>query len=213
VLERAFEPFFTTKEAGKGSGLGLSQVYGVARQSGGTVRIRSATGAGTTVEVYLPRALSAPVGAPAETGAGAPGVASRALVLVVDDQPDVREVTVDHLQALGYRTLDAPNGAVALALLGESREIDVLLIDYAMPGQSGIEVMRLAREIRPDLPMILLTGYADTGAVEAEIDAHFVLKKPYRMRDLAARLEFALSGAGRQRRPDSTIVPLTPADP
>jgi PAS domain S-box-containing protein len=211
VLERAFEPFFTTKEAGKGSGLGLSQVYGVARQSGGTVRIRSAPGAGTTVELYLPRALGAPLGRAAESAAGAPAAAGRALVLVVDDQPDVREVTVDHLQALGYRTLDAPNGRIALALLGESREIGALVIDYAMPGQSGIEVMRLAREIRPELPMILLTGYADTRAVEAEIDARFVLKKPYRMRELAARLEFALSGAARHKAPDSNVVPLKPS--
>jgi CheY-like chemotaxis protein len=193
VAARAFEPFFTTKEPGRGSGLGLSQVYGVARQSGGTVRIRSAVGQGTMVELYLPRASDRPVAA--ERGAAEVIAGSRATVIVLDDEPEVREVAVAHLETLGYRAIEAPTGGAALALLESSEPVDLLIVDYAMPGQSGIEIMREARRRRPGLPMLLLTGYADTVVLDRELDAAFVLRKPYRMHELASRVEAVLKSA------------------
>ena len=118
VLAKAFEPFFTTKEVGKGTGLGLSQVYGLARQSGGIARIRSKPGAGTEVEIYLPRAPAAASSALLSEGDGAEGsVRRRGTVLIVDDQEDVREFAAVHLETLGYQTIHAANGRTALDLL------------------------------------------------------------------------------------------------
>ena len=195
VVDRAFEPFFTTKELGKGTGLGLSQVYGLARQSGGTARIRSRQGGGTTVELYLPRAGG-------ELGAGAEGPAAsvvedaqagrRGTVLVVDDQDEVRDVVLAHLEALGYRTVPAANGRLALDLLSESGGgIDALLVDHAMPGLSGLEVIRAAREARRSLPVVLMTGYVDTDALGKRVDGVVLLKKPFRRQELAAALDAA----------------------
>ena len=158
TLAKAFDPFFTTKEVGRGTGLGLSQVYGLARQSGGTARIRSTLGQGTTAEIYLPRAaaLSTETSAEPET---ASSPSHHRTVLVADDQDDVREVIVAHLDALGYRCVAASSGSLALDLLAGGN-IDILLVDYAMPGFSGIEVIRAARETRPGLAVVLTTGYA-----------------------------------------------------
>ncbi len=186
VLAHAFEPFFTTK-AGKGSGLGLSMVYGFAKQSGGSVRIRSAPGAGTTVQLYLPRSL-----APKRDAKGslpAPASAPREIsILVVDDDEDVRAFSASALRDFGYRVFEAGSAADAIAVL-QSQPIDLLFSDIVMPGgMNGFELSREARTIRPDLPVLLTTGYAD-GPGRGDLDARIgVLPKPFRPSDLGNRI-------------------------
>jgi signal transduction histidine kinase len=191
VLARVFEPFFTTKEVGKGSGLGLSQVFGLAKQSGGGVRIDSTPGQGTSVEVYLPRSAMAPkldIAREADLHAAPP--ADRK-VLVVDDDRAVREVTASILGDLGYEVVEAGSGGAALDMLDQHGEIDLLLLDFAMPGMNGAEVAREARLRRPHLPILFITGYADTAALP-QAPAHGILRKPFRQDELAARLKTAL---------------------
>jgi PAS domain S-box-containing protein len=197
VLAKAFEPFFTTKEVGKGSGLGLAQVFGFAKQSGGGVSILSSPGYGTTVKVYLPR-----VGA-AEVQAAGP-VASvvrphtdgpRRTVLLVDDDHDVREVTAALLDSFGYAVVQAESADQALTRL--DTDIDLLLTDFAMPGTNGAELAHLVRRRHPRLPIVFITGYAELGGLDDE--AHMIVQKPYRNDELARTLEQALAGraAGR----------------
>ena len=216
VLAKAFDPFFTTKEMGKGTGLGLSQVYGLARQSGGTARIWSKPGQGTTVEIFLPRADADERGgagtadSAADRSAGAPVRRQRGPVLVVDDQDEVRDVAMAHLEALGYSAVPAADGRLALDRLlarGET-PIDILLVDYAMPGMSGEEVARAARRLRPDLPIVVMTGYADTPAFGEALPADvMILKKPFRMQELAAALE-AAPRAARRAEGGANVIPL-----
>jgi PAS domain S-box-containing protein len=195
VLAKVFEPFFTTKEVGKGSGLGLSQVFGLAKQSGGGVCIDSAPGAGTSVKVYLPRAFARPDLMP-DHAVDAPDASPKdARVLVVDDDSAVREVTASMLTELGYSVVEAGSGGAALDLLDGQGEIDVLLLDFAMPGMNGAEVAREARARRPNVPILFLTGYADA---EALIDAgeDGILRKPFHEKDLATKLRTILRQAG-----------------
>jgi len=191
VLAKVFEPFFTTKEVGKGSGLGLSQVFGLAKQSGGGVRIDSAPGAGTSVRVFLPRAE---VFAEAEAEAQ-PDVAEPRhkdlKVLLVDDDSDVRAVTAGILEDLGYRVVEAGSGNAALDLIERQAEIDLLLVDFAMPGMNGAEVARQVRARRPGLPILFVTGYADTEALPTAGDDD-ILRKPFVEKDLAAKLRSVL---------------------
>src|SRR5258707_13293382 len=163
VRARAFEPFFTTKEVGKGSGLGLSMVHGLAVQSGGNVYIDSRVGHGTTVRLYVPRASSQPA---SEQERQASDILSRgkATGLVVDDDTGVREIAVNALHELGYRTLEAVNGPAALDRLAQGDPIDLLLVDVAMPGMNGVEMVRRARERQPTLRALFATGYADIEA-------------------------------------------------
>ena len=191
VQARAFEPFFTTKELGKGTGLGLSQVYGFVRQSGGAVKLRSAPGRGTTVTIYLPPAPAAPA---AETvdGTTLPAPILHASILVVDDDDDVRDLVVTMLEELGYRVTAAEDGRAALDLLSRNRPFDLLLADVAMPGLSGVDVVRAARA-RGCAPRVLYaTGYADLGAYGPSLEGEDMIRKPYRMTDLAARVDRAL---------------------
>jgi PAS domain S-box-containing protein len=203
VLARACEPFYTTKEPGKGSGLGLAQVYGLARQSGGGLQIKSAVGQGTTVEVYLPRSFAQGEAATELWDGERPrALGSRATVLVVDDQEDVREVTVAHLEALGYQVVQAACGRTALDLLGRNcAGIEVVMADYAMPGMSGIELAQAVRATCPDLPVIIVTGYVDTTGLDGRLENAALLKKPYRMNELGATVEYALQGRGCRRKP------------
>jgi CheY-like chemotaxis protein len=189
VLARVFEPFFTTKDIGKGTGLGLSQVYGLARQSGGTVRIASTPGEGTRVEVVLPRA--APL-ARADVGTPEAPVRRRGTVLVVDDQEEVREVAAAHLEALGYQVVQAASGRAGLEVL-QGSGIDILLVDFAMPGMGGTEVVRAARQRCPGLAVVLMTGYAESDTLGEPLDDVVLLKKPFRMRELGAALDAAPS--------------------
>jgi PAS domain S-box-containing protein len=194
VLEKAFEPFFTTKALGKGTGLGLSQVYGLARQSGGTARITSKLGVGTRVEIYLPRATVR--GERDDIAAGPAAQARRSqTVLVIDDQDDVREVVVGQLEALGHRAVPAADGRLGLELFaasGRAGPIDILLVDYAMPGTTGPEVAHAARRDHPNVPIVIMTGYADARTLVDPLPPGVVLlKKPFRMQQLAAALESA----------------------
>jgi PAS domain S-box-containing protein len=193
VRTRAFEPFFTTKEVGKGSGLGLSMVYGVAAQLGGTVRIDSKVGAGTTVRVYLPRAPIAPAGAAAAAPRDLAPVVPGATILLVDDDRDVRTVTAATLRNLGYRVVESADGPSALERLAELGNVALLLVDLGMPGMDGLEVARRARQLCPGLAVLVSTGYAEDGTFSGPLDHEIVLKKPYRAQDLATHIEDALA--------------------
>jgi len=187
VLARAFEPFFTTKGVGKGSGLGLSMVYGFAKQSGGSLRVRSAVGAGTTVELFLPRSL-APERAAEPIAQASPPASEETSILVVDDDEDVRSLSAEALRDLGYRVLEAGSAADAIALLRD-RPVDLLFSDVVMPGgMNGLELCKEARKIQPGLVVLLTTGYAD-GFERQSRDAQVqVLAKPFRPSDLGERI-------------------------
>jgi signal transduction histidine kinase/ActR/RegA family two-component response regulator len=198
VLARAFDPFFTTKATGHGTGLGLSQVYGIARQSGGTATIESTVGRGTTVRILLPCAIEG-AGVHDRLAASLSDKISpidrtdapRRTVLVIDDDPDVRRFLADTLETLGYAVLKAPDGPSGLDLLQRSRP-DLVLVDYSMPGMNGAEVARAARARRADLPILFASGYADTAVVDAAVGSKAkVLRKPFIIGDLAAALHRA----------------------
>ena len=186
VLARAVEPFFTTKPPGKGSGLGLAQVYGFAQQSGGGVEIETVPGLGTTVRVHLPRAPAA-ASVPLPVAAPQPPEPPRACVLVVDDDATVRDVTMTMLQDAGYAAIQAESGAAALTALQTATRVDMLLADFAMPGMSGTELARAVRAAWPDLPILFITGYADAGMFEG-LDRAMLLRKPFRSGELVARV-------------------------
>jgi PAS domain S-box-containing protein len=202
VAAKAFEPFFTTKEIGKGSGLGLAQVQGVVRQFGGTVRLRSAVGAGTTVEVFLPRAKEPVRQVEEEDGTTVQAPVAGTRVLVVDDEEDVRAVAVTFLQEAGYAVREAASGLDALREL-EDGPVELMLVDYAMAGMSGTEFVRLARLRWPDLPAVYITGNADplgTGGANPE---DRVLAKPYSQDMLLAAVRETLE---RRRPPPARPV-------
>jgi signal transduction histidine kinase len=192
VLAHAIEPFFTTKEVGKGSGLGLSMVHGVATQSGGGMTIESQPGTGTTVRVYLPRSAQA-VSSPGREGQ-IELVRGRATILVVDDDPEVREIAVSSLEHLGYHVLATANGPQALDLLSHGTQVDLLLVDIAMAGMNGVEVVRRARERQPGLPAILVTGYANVDMF-SPTDGDLIVQKPYSFEWLAECVASALRRA------------------
>ncbi|WP_225148289.1 PAS domain-containing sensor histidine kinase [Bradyrhizobium sp. NBAIM16] len=197
VAARAFEPFFTTKEVGKGSGLGLSMVYGFAKQSGGHVSIYSEAGLGTTARIYLPRASTGRSQADLPDGED---TAPRGYetVLIVEDDPFVRSSVIRRVEALGYRVVAAVNGKDALQQLQSDPGIDLLFTDIVMPGgMSGWELADQARRVRPGLPVLFTSGYALETLVEqgrAQARA-VVLTKPYRKVELAQRLRDALAAA------------------
>jgi len=190
VAARVFEPFFTTKEVGKGTGLGLSQVYGMAQQSGGGARILSVPGQGTSVEIWLRRvALEMDGGVADTTRQRQRGPGAR--ILVVEDDPVVRTSIAESLQALGHYVTQAADGAQALVELERERP-ELMITDYLMPGMTGAELMRKARAVFPDMPMIIATGYADMRAIEASIGDGILLRKPFQLADLEASIGQAL---------------------
>jgi len=195
IASRAFDPFFTTKDVGKGTGLGLSQVYGVARQAGGAATIESRPAVGTTIRVFLRQTDDAhqdDCGHPID--AQSQGV-TPASVLVIDDDPVVRRFLVDSLEVLGYRVEEAEDGPTGLEVL-EAKAPDVLIVDFAMPGMNGAEVVRLARARRHDLPIVFSTGYSDTAAVESAAGQNVrVLRKPFKVAELQRAVEAALTPA------------------
>ena len=196
-LEKVMEPFFTTKEQGKGSGLGLSMVYGFAKQSNGCFRLNSKVGQGTTAELWLPRApeQTAAVKTPANEEAGA--TPSRPLrLLLVDDHEEVRSTTAALLQDLGHDVKEAANGADALKLLKSGAcNYDLMISDYAMPHLSGTEFLREARKLCPDVGALIITGYAETDAVRDRPEGVEILLKPF----TPSKLEAALARAGSSR--------------
>jgi PAS domain S-box-containing protein len=193
VAARAFDPFFTTKGVGKGTGLGLSQVYGIARQTGGTVRIDSKPGSGTTIRVYLPMTDMQSVAVErSQTPASAQEQPS-ASVLVVDDDPDVRQLLAASLEALGYHVSEAHDGPAALVALEDHRP-DLIVLDFAMPGMNGAEVAAAVRQRHPDVPIVFASGYSDTVAIEAAVGPKAILlRKPFRIDELQTVVATVLS--------------------
>jgi PAS domain S-box-containing protein len=190
---RAFEPFFTTKEVGKGTGLGLSQVYGFVKQSGGHVAIYSEPGEGTTVKIYLPRLLGAMVEELKPDEPAAPEGSWAETVLVVEDDHDVRAYTVEVLRELGYRVLEAHDGATASRLLErqDTGRIDLLFTDVVLPGgMNGEQVAARARDLRPGLKVLFTTGYARNAIVHhGRLDPGVrLVTKPFTFADLAAKV-------------------------
>ena len=165
VIARVFEPFFTTKEIGQGTGLGLSQVYGFVKQSGGHVKIYSEEGQGTTVKIYLPRltrsAEEQEDNAKVDAGQGEDGET----ILVAEDDGLLREYVSELLRELGYSVLSAPSAKAALGILAQSHRVDLLLTDIVMPGQNGRDLVKAARQVCPDLRVIYMTGYSRNAVV------------------------------------------------
>ena len=195
VLARAIEPFFTTKAVGKGSGLGLSMVYGFAEQSGGTVELASVPNQGTTVRLYLPLASVAEndpaAAARTEVASGS------AIVLVVEDDAPVRAVAAAFLTQLGYRVLQAGDAESAERVLRSEPGVELLFTDIALPGVDGIQLAQTARALRPELPVLFTSGYASDGAL-SRLPAEFrdsVLPKPYLREELAYRVQMVLAAA------------------
>jgi CheY-like chemotaxis protein len=184
VLNRVFEPFFTTKEVGKGTGLGLPMVYGLAQQSGGTVTINSTVGQGTVVELYLARS-SEDQRQEAGEDPSSDVAATRARILLVDDDAGVRSVTAAYLSDMGHQVMEASTGAAAFRIIESDPVIDLLVADFAMPEMTGLELSIQARKIVPDLRILLVTGYADPEKVP---EGYPVLNKPFGRRDLAAKV-------------------------
>ncbi len=197
VIAKAFDPFFTTKPIGQGTGLGLSMIYGFARQSGGQVRIRSAEGEGTTVELYLPRFRGAADAAAAQIRYEPLPRARGESVLVVEDDAAVRMLVADVLEGLGYRVIEAADGLTALPVLASDARIDLLVSDVGLPGMNGREVAEIARRYRPELKILFVTGYAEQAAVRGEFlgDGMEMITKPFPIDLLAARIS-ALIGGG-----------------
>ncbi len=199
VQERAFDPFFTTKEVGAGSGLGLSMVYGFVKQSNGHVQIYSEFGHGTTVRIYLPQADDKPAAAPAQGDrAGMEAMTARGeTVLVVEDEPRVRRLTVQRLQDLGYTILEAADGPQALRVLELRSDIDLVFTDIILPnGLTGADVARYVHENRPGIKVLFTSGYAEPDLVKQGLaKGAFWLKKPYTAASLARTLRTILDGA------------------
>jgi signal transduction histidine kinase len=193
IIERAFEPFFTTKGSGKGSGLGLSMVFGFVKQSNGHAKIYSEMGHGSVVKLYLPRADAPDEKAP--RAAPEPVARGNEKILVLEDDVLVRETAIRQLSALGYTVIEASDGADALRILDNTPDIDLLFTDVVMPGGlTGPDVAKMARTRRPTLKILFVSGYtdnamADQGWLDSEM---LLLQKPYRRADLAAKVRKAL---------------------
>ncbi|MCC7267211.1 MAG: PAS domain S-box protein [Caulobacteraceae bacterium] len=198
VRERAFEPFFTTKGVGKGSGLGLSMVYGFVKQSGGHVALHSEPGRGTLVALYLPRATGGAKPAEEPRAPAATSEKGSERVLLVEDDEMVRSYAEQLLKSLGYKVVAAENGPSALAILQGGAGFDLLLTDMVMPGGiDGRELAEAARALRPDLPVLISSGYAESAidAGEWQQAGLHLLNKPYRRRELAEKVRRILDGA------------------
>jgi PAS domain S-box-containing protein len=202
VAAQAFDPFFTTKRDGRGTGLGLSMVYGFVRQSNGHIRIDSAIGQGTSVKLYLPRTLDQVVESGIDNASAPPG---RERILVVEDNEEVRQAVVDMLTGWGYQVAAADNSDAAAAILERDAGFDLLFSDVVMPGaMSAVQLAELAQRRRPDIAILLTSGYA-RDLVPSEGPADYpLIAKPYRAEELMARLRSVLSA----RRPATPAVPV-----
>jgi CheY-like chemotaxis protein len=202
ILDKVFDPFFTTKEVGKGSGLGLSQVLGVAQQLGGGVHIDTRPGGGTIVKVFLPRARIADVARQrvrARPRAAIVGNTEHGggLILLVDDDDDVRAVAAAMLDEAGYRVIEAGSGGAALECLERhAGRITLLIADIAMPGMSGVELAHAVRLGRPDLPILFITGFAGAALPPTDARQDRLLRKPFRASELTAEVAALLAECG-----------------
>jgi signal transduction histidine kinase len=196
VARKAFDPFFTTKPVGEGTGLGLSQVYGFATQTGGTARIDSTPGVGTTVSLFLPLSAAGAGGARDGREDAAGGALPNSTVLLVDDDAHVREAASEMLCDLGLDVVEASSGPEALDLSLPGR-VSVAVLDYAMPGMTGAELAGHLRSRWPGLPVIFVTGYSEIGElIGSSGERETVLRKPYREEDLRKAIGVALGLAG-----------------
>lgn len=198
VLERAFDPFFTTKPAGKGTGLGLSQVYGIAKQSQGDVTLESEIGKGTTVTMRLPRAevnaasISAPDASTLPTGRAEK-------LLIVDDDADVRQLLTPFLSDLGYEVSEATGGEGALSILADVKP-DMMIVDFAMGGLTGAETALAARQRYPGIPVLFISGFADTEALRSAVGIGPLIHKPFRPAELAVAVRSILDASSVPER-------------
>ena len=188
VIRKAFDPFFTTKPVGQGTGLGLSMVYGFARQSNGQVRIHSTPGQGTSVKIYLPAARQASVKVVDHAEVAPQG--SGQAVLLVEDDPSVRLLIGEVLSELGYRTLEAPDAGAAIKLLESGCPIDLMISDVGLPGMNGRQLAEVARDFYPAVPILFVTGYAENAAIRAGFlgTNMAMISKPFQVEELAAKI-------------------------
>ena len=197
VIERVFEPFFTTKPLGQGTGLGLSMVYGFAKQSEGHVRIYSEVGQGTTIRIYLPRYRGTAQEEPSEVSfAEVPRAEAGETVLVVEDEPVIRNLIIEVLQDLGYRALEASDGPAGLKVLQSRQRIDLLVTDVGLPGINGRQLADAARETRPELKVLFITGYAENATLaNGFLDPGMeIFTKPFAVEALATRIRSMIQG-------------------
>jgi CheY-like chemotaxis protein len=189
TLRRAVEPFFSTKPLGKGTGLGLSMTHGLAVQLGGLLELDSEVGKGTTATLWLPQAMKP--AAEIESVASPASFARTATILVVDDDPLVATSTVDMLEDLGHTVIGVNSGAQALQIINDGKRLDLLMTDQAMPGMTGVQLAEIVHQVRPDLPVLLTTGYTDLPA--GKLVNLPRLSKPYQQAQLQAEIERLLS--------------------
>jgi len=188
IMEHVFEPFFTTKDVGQGTGLGLAMVHGLAQQSGGGATIASEPGKGTVVELFFPRSIGVPQAATTVID-DRPRAETPRRILLVDDDPEVREVIADFLLDMGHDLIETSSGAAALTALGENDEqVDLVIADLAMPGMTGFEFATAVRERWPSLPILMVTGYADITKLPSLPGEFALLHKPFEQGELAARI-------------------------
>jgi PAS domain S-box-containing protein len=192
TLKSAIEPFFSTKELGKGTGLGLSMVHGLAVQLGGALQLKSELGKGTTAELWLPVAAMPVKEVSPMQIEQPPAPPPASVILVVDDDALINMSTVDMVEDLGHTALEAYSGKEALQILGSGKRVDALITDYAMPGMTGVELAERARELYPDLPILLATGYADLpSGTTTDLPR---LAKPYQQAELETQISRLLTG-------------------
>jgi len=206
VAAKAFEPFFTTKPVGQGTGLGLSQVIGFAHHSGGEVRLDSRLGQGTTTTILLPRSRES-LAQVVDEDRPVSHDGRAATILVVDDDPAVRSLTVQALETLNYRVIEAENGRVALDLFQHNKGIDLSLIDLVMPVMNGRQLATRIRAADPERAILFMSGYDDLSGSDDPFAQEMVIKKPFKLVELAAAVEQSLS---RRNGEASTVWNVTP---
>jgi signal transduction histidine kinase len=205
VAERAFDPFFTTKPAGKGTGLGLSQVYGIAKQCGGDVTLHSEIGRGTIVTMCLPRAITDAVSI-SQTRLASVDTGQSEKLLVVDDDGDVREFITTFLSDLGYEVSEAACGEDALSVLADFKP-DMIIVDFAMQGMSGAETALVAGKRCPGIPVLFISGFADSEELRSAVGTAPLLHKPFHPAELAAAVRSNLDARSAPARQLSTGLP------
>jgi CheY-like chemotaxis protein len=209
TLKKSIEPFFSTKPVGKGTGLGLSMVHGLAMQLGGSLELKSKVGQGTTAILWFPVAGVEAAMAEAAAPLVLPPASQPARILLVDDDPLIAASTGDMLEDLGHSVIERNSGPAAIDVLMSREPIDLMLTDYAMPGMTGVELAATARKLRPDMPILLATGYADIASAST-IDLPR-LAKPYLQSQLRCEIDRLLAEKRASDRGAGETVAAPPA--